>query len=441
MNKFTVLLCSLAFVAAAGCTKNDDGGGKENPAGEDFTVKEVCKQSRSAKRGLSGSFQLPLVDIPLVSAGVGWYYNWGNTCPIATVLAALEEHDIDFLPMIWNANYSADEIRKYALANPDAEYLLAFNEPNLTDQANMTPTEAASYWSGVRAAAANSGLKLISPALNYGTLAGYSDPVVWLDEFIACDGVSADDFEALALHCYMPNVGALRSYVRRFDKYGKPIFMTEFCHANGIITNNEYSQRTYMCDVLNYMECDPSIEGYSWFMTRATGNWAAVSILNRDAKNPALTDLGKSYVYFSSFDRNTYYGAGEAIPAEHYVSHTNSAIAADGVLRQMPRVKSSGDADSLLDLTDFYTAGTWVEYQLELAESRDYDLAIRYLGDIGEGTYNISIDGESIGDIVFPKSDGYKTYWVSGVSLAAGKHTMRLSYVSGRTDFNWFYLR
>lgn len=171
------------------------------------------------------------------------------------------------------------------------------------------------------------------------------------------------------------------------------------------------------------------------------GQLAAVSILNRDAKNPALTDLGKSYVYFSSFDRNTYYGAGEAIPAEHYVAHTNSAIAADGVLRQMPRVKSSGDADSLLDLTDFYTAGTWVEYQLELDESRDYDLAIRYLGDIGEGTYNISIDGESIGDIVFPKSDGYKTHWVSGVSLAAGKHTMRLSYVSGRTDFNWFYLR
>lgn len=440
MNKFTVLLCSLAIVAAAGCSK-DDGIGKDRPDAEDFTVKEVCKQSRSAKRGLSGSFQLPDTDIPMVAKGVGWYYNWGNTCPDPSILARLAEYGIDFLPMIWNASYSADEIRRYALANPDAEYLLAFNEPNLTDQANMTPAVAASHWSGVKAAAANSGLKLISPALNYGTLAGYSDPIVWLDEFLACDGVSADDFEALALHCYMPNVSALRSYVRRFDKYGKPVFMTEFCHANGIITNNEYSQRTYMCDVLNYMECDPSIEAYSWFMTRATGDWAAVSVLNRDAKNPALTDLGKSYVYFSSFDKSTYYGAGEAIPAEHYVANTNSATAADGALRQMPRVKSSGDADSLLDLTDFYTAGTWVEYQLDLAESRDYDLAIRYLGDIADGIYDISIDGVSLGEIVFPKSDTYKTHWVSGINLTAGKHTMRLAYVSGRTDFNWFYLR
>lgn len=442
MNKFTVLLCSLALIAAAGCTDENNNGGKhDKPAAEDFTVKEVCKQSRSVKRGLSGSFQLPISDIPMVAAGVGWYYNWGNTCPIDTVLEALDKSKVDFLPMIWNANYSVDDICKYAAANPAAKYLLAFNEPNLTDQANMTPTVAASHWAGVKAAAEKSGLKLISPALNYGTLAGYSDPIVWLDEFLGCPEVSANDFEALALHCYMPNVGALRSYVRRFDKYGKPIFMTEFCHANGTITNSEYSQRTYMCDVLNYMECDPSIGGYSWFMTRATGSWAAVSILNRDAKNPDLTDLGKSYVYFSSFDKNTYYGAGEAIPAEHYVANNNSATAADGVLRQAPRVKSSGDADSLLDLTDFYTVNTWVEYQLDLAESRDYDLAIRYLGDINSGVYDISIDGRSIGEIEFPKSDTYKTLWVSGINISAGKHTMRVAYIDGRTDFNWFYLK
>lgn len=440
MNRIISLLCLFAVLAAAGCSK-EDGGGNKNPAAEDFTVKEICKQSRSAKRGLSGSFQLPDTDIPMVAPGVGWYYNWGNTCPDAAILARLAEYDIDFLPMIWNANYSVAEIEKYARANPDAKYLLAFNEPNLTDQASMTPAEAASHWGGVKAAAASSGLKLISPALNYGTLAGYSDPIVWLDEFLACDGVSADDFEALALHCYMPNAGALRSYVRRFDKYGKPVFMTEFCHANGIITNNEYSQRTYMCDVLNYMECDPSVEGYSWFMTRATGNWSAVSILNRDAKNPALTDLGRCYVYFSSFDKNTYYGAGEAIPAEHYVANSNSATAVDGVLRQMPRVKSSGDKESLLDLTDFYTQNTWVEYQLDLAESRDYDLAVRYSGDITDGIYDISIDGVSLGEILFPKSDGYKTLWVEGIAISAGKHTMRLTYVEGRTDFNWFYLR
>ena len=60
--------------------------------------------------------------------------------------------------------------------------ILAYNEPNLTDQANMTPTRASELWPNLVAVAEKLGMRLTSPAMNYGTLAGYSDPEVWLDD-------------------------------------------------------------------------------------------------------------------------------------------------------------------------------------------------------------------------------------------------------------------
>lgn len=73
--------------------------------------------------------------------------------------------------------------------------ILAYNEPNLTDQANMTPTRASELWPNLVAVAEKLGMRLTSPAMNYGTLAGYSDPEVWLDEFYSKPGVSLDDVE------------------------------------------------------------------------------------------------------------------------------------------------------------------------------------------------------------------------------------------------------
>lgn len=436
MKTTASILCALLLLSAGGCEKND-GGGKTD---QDFTVTETMRQKRSSKRGISGNLQLPEYDFKLVSPGLGWFYTWGNSCPANVTLEQMEEYDVTFFPMIWNNNYSLSEIQRYKSAYPKAQYVLAYNEPNLTDQANMTPTQAAANWGKVKADVASCGMKLISPALNYGTLPDYHDPIKWMDEFLACDGVSLDDFEAIALHCYMPNVSGLRSFVRLFDKYDKPIYMTEFCHANGAITNNAYTQETFMCDVLNYMECDPAIEGYSWFMSRADGNWSQISILTKNANNPALTDLGKVYVYFSSFDKTTYYEPGEAIPAEHYVAISTLADDVDGAMADTPRVTPSKDGDSMLDLTDFYSAGKWVEYQIEVPESRSYRFAVRYLGDITAGTYDFSIDGVSFGELSFPKNPAYATMWAEGIHIDAGKHTLRVTNVNGRTDFNWFYL-
>lgn len=413
-------------------------GGSTDPDGhpDDFIIKEFkMKQARSDKRGVSGSFQMEN-DAALLGKGVSWSYDWSHNYP--SYSAQMDAQDMIFLPMVWNAGINEQQIINYAQDHPDAKYLLGYNEPNLTDQANMTPSQAAAAWPSLKAVAQKAGLKLISPALNYGTLPGYSDPEKWMDDFLACDGVSLDDFDGIALHCYMPNTPGMRAMIRKFDKYGKPIFMTEFCHANGTITNDVPTQISFMSDILNMLETDAAVGGYSWFIARATGSWAAISLLTSDVSHQALTDLGRLYVNFSTFDKTVWYKPGEAIPAEHYVAHNMSDVPASQGWKDVFGVRPATDQYGDLMLTAYQT-GAWVEYQIEVDKSQTYSLATRYLSSIMEGTFDLSVDGQVVKTIVYPKDEVWKTLWTD-LDLKAGKHTLRLTHKSGRTDINWFYL-
>ena len=56
---------------------------------------------------------------------------------------------MDFIPMLWGGNTSIGDmvsVENFILAHPEIQYLLVMNEPNLKDQANRTPVEAATDW-------------------------------------------------------------------------------------------------------------------------------------------------------------------------------------------------------------------------------------------------------------------------------------------------------
>lgn len=413
-------------------------GGTSDPAGhpDDFWIADIpVKQARSARRGISGGFQMD-TDAALLGPGVSWCYNWSHNYPDYT--PRLDEAGMLFLPMVWNAGINEAQILRYAEEHPQAQYLLAYNEPNLTDQANMTPAQAAAAWPALKAVAQKAGLKLISPALNYGTLAGYSDPEKWMDDFLACDGVSLDDMAGIALHCYMPNVPGMRAMIRKFDKYRKPIFMTEFCHANGTITNDVATQKSFMSEVLNFLETDSAVGGYSWFMCRASGSWGAISLLGSDTARPALTELGEMYVHFSSFDKNCWYRPGEPIPAEHYSAHNCSdAAPSESWTPPFPVLNTTDRSGDLMVVGN--KSGAWVEYQIEVDAARTYALAVRYQAELMDGTFDLSIDGGTPVEAVFEKTDYWKTKWID-LDLSAGRHTLRLAHRNGRADFNYLYL-
>ena len=157
-------------------------------------------QGKSAKRGVSFNWQMD-ADFDLLGPAVSWSYNWANTYA-SNQETKYQQYGIHYVPMCWNNSYSAANISAYYAAHASQQnYLLGYNEPNLTDQANMTPTQAAEKWGDVVALAKNNNARLISPAMNWGTLPGYSNGVQWLQEFFT--KVNSNDISGIAVHPFL----------------------------------------------------------------------------------------------------------------------------------------------------------------------------------------------------------------------------------------------
>ncbi len=403
--------------------------GKVNPVdGAAGAVEYENIQHKSSKRGVAFSFgQLPEYDCPLLGPAVSWSYDWSNNVPSAKVQEQFDRYGMEYIQMTWNDQYSPDSIRKYKREHPEVEYILAFNEPNLTDQADMTPAEAAAFWPAVKALASELGLKIVSPAMNYGTKEGYSDPWKWLDEFFAQPGVSLDDVDGIAIHCYMGSVSALKDYINGFKKYGKPIWLTEFCNWDN---NNvsESAQMKYMCEAINYLEGDPDVIRYAWFIPRGNGNRECHNNLLTSGRLPiSLTSLGEVFVNMSTQDKSVYYPVGQVIPAEHYSS-------VSGNVHLAPVTDESGLLE-LYDLLKDYS----VEYLVDVPSDGTYSLEIRYSA-FRDGQIELSSDAGTV-SLALPQTE---KEWVTvreDIALTAGRQALKITGASGVSPkYNWFRL-
>jgi hypothetical protein len=96
----------------------------------------------------------------LQATNAGWYYRWGPT------KANIGNFDAEFVPMFWNGGQvnqsNINTIKNYG----DIEWVLGFNEPERTDQANMTVSQAISAWQTLASGLAGTGIKLISPGVS-----------------------------------------------------------------------------------------------------------------------------------------------------------------------------------------------------------------------------------------------------------------------------------
>ena len=407
----------------------------ETPSPSD-EMNVVDAMPKSAKRGVAFSFT-QVTDLPLMSPYISWDYNWGNT-PSNDAAMWFDANEMDFCPMCWSGNYSTDKIRAFVAAHPNTKYLLAFNEPNLTDQANMTPSKAAELWPPVVALAKELNLKLVSPAMNYGTLAGYSDPIKWLDEFFAQPNVDINDIYAISIHCYMSSASAVQGYVEKFEKYNKPIWMTEFC-AWDPVPGSVTTQMDYMCAVLNYLEANPTVERYAWFIPRSGNKVDSppyMQLLTHDY--PAdLTDLGKMYCWFSPMDKSVWLRANRPILASEYVAVANNA---------MP-LRPSTDTEVLqqvggkgLMITNF-AAGQEIDYQLYLPAGSK-EITLRYCG-YSNSICEVLVDGVSQNYIDMPRN-GSSTEWIvakAPLSISEGKHTVTLKLFSGSCYLSAFEIK
>ena len=420
MAKTRTIIGLLAVILLASCDPKED----PQPSVDESNVVDVMP--KSAKRGVAFSFT-QVTDLPLLSPYISWDYNWGNT-PMEIAADWFDANEMDFCPMCWNGSYNPDNIRAFVAAHPKTQYLLAFNEPNLTDQANMTPAQAAAIWSPVVSLAKELNLKLVSPAMNYGTLAGYSDPIKWLDEFFAQPDVDINDIYALSVHCYMSSASGVQSYIERFEKYNKPIWLTEFC-AWDPVPGSVNTQMDYMCSVLNYLESHETVERYAWFIPRAGSKVDSppyMQLLTHDY--PAdLTPLGKMYCYFSPQNRDVWLRANRPIYAAEYASVKNNSLSQRPTNDSLMIQQIGRDG---LMITNF-AQGQALSYQV-FVPTNTTQLTIRYCG-YTNSICEVLVDGQSQMHINMPRN-GSATEWTvatSPLNLNAGKHTVTLSLFSG----------
>lgn len=189
----------------------------------------------------------------------GWWYDWGSGTSSTqdNQYVAMRHHEYnggwDSLNRNWGAN--------------GVNHLLGHNEPDKTDQANMTVSEVLSVWPNLLA----TGLRLGSPATSDG---GRNS---WLYPFVAAADDSDLRVDFVSVHyywCYNPtDPSGAATQMYNFlkdvhDNTGRPIWVTEWNNgANWTgCTDPTYEQNRVLVEaMMNMMDSTPWIERYAIF--------------------------------------------------------------------------------------------------------------------------------------------------------------------------------
>jgi hypothetical protein len=204
---------------------------------------------------------------------------------------------MDYIPMLWNGNFDDAQVESRLKADPSIKYLLLLNEPNLVDQSNLTPAQAAALWPRYEALATKTGVALVGPAITWGTMPNFGDPVVWLDAFYAAyrnaNGGRDPRIDYLAFHWY--DYG-LAGQLDRLVKYGKPFWVTEMANwhnGSGPHIDTVDKQKAQMTEMVALCESRADVFRYAWFTGRWNNDVHFTSLLGA---NGELSELGRHYL-------------------------------------------------------------------------------------------------------------------------------------------------
>ncbi len=387
--------------------------------------------AQNTKRGLAYG-RLSPQDMEILSPEVSWWYNW-STVPESSVASVFENYGFEFVPMVWNGNYNESQLRTYLTSHPETKYILAFNEPNFIDQAKMTPSQAAAQWPRLEAIADDFDLEIVAPAVNYcgncvtenGTT--YTDPWKYLDDFFAACPDCRVDY--IAVHSYMNTAGALEWYINQFKKYGKPIWLTEFAgwEENGNITSVD-DQINFMVGAVNYLESDPDVFRYAWFIGRTGGGITKYPYIDILGANGQLTKLGKIYTQMPVHNENRVVQIPAVIEAEEYnkMSGIQMELTAD----------SSGFAN-----IGYIDTGDWLEYKIDVPETGSYNIQFR-IASMQRARLFVVLNGETILNQAMDNTAGWQNWetFSNTVELQAGVQTIRLKAGTSGFNINWFQI-
>lgn len=385
---------------------------------------EIPAQEKSYKRGVSYGYH-SANDMEAASQGISWWYNWAAE-PDTAIRNTYQDYDVDFTPMAWN-NAGINGVNNWAGQDPNVRYILGFNEPNFRNQANMTPSQAAAAWPALQAIADNHGLELVGPAVNYcGNCVSengvtYSNPFTYLDDFFAaCTDCRVDH---IALHWYGGG-NSIVGYVEEARQYGNPIWVTEFAAWDGSATNLK-AQKNYLAGTVNFLERDPDVYRYSWFIGRTSGGPAAYPYIDLYGADGTLTELGQLYMDIPVYDPDQRFPIPGRIETEEYYLMS-------GLFSELTE-----DSEGFLNI-GWTESGDWAEYKIDVQNGGTYALRARVSG-ANPGAIDFLVDGQSAATLSTPNTGGWQSWvTVSGnITLGAGEHTLKMYVLDGGFNINW----
>lgn len=223
-----------------------------------------------------------------------WFYTWGLSIPFE-----LAPQNAEFVPMFWGKTSVTDAniaLAKQMKSQGRAKFILGFNEPDLADQSNMTVQEALNLWPQLESI----GLPLGSPAASWPTRQ-------WIYDFMDQAIAQGRRVDFIVVHMYVgtDDVSFVKVLQDLYDKYHKPIWITEFATVHDKATTmaeNPYTPDmvlAFMQRLLPKLEALDFVQRYSWFSGSPTSArlWPSSLV---DA-NGNLTKLG---VWYSEFKPN-----------------------------------------------------------------------------------------------------------------------------------------
>lgn len=239
--------------------------------------------STGGKAGLAwNDGNVPFMKNLLNTGKVTWCYTWSPWTPGG---------GCEFVPMLWSGKQISDWNKN--IAGKSFKNVLAFNEPEISGQSEMSVGEAVGLWK-----------QYIKPMdARHGAPAVTTSPkgLAWIKDFLdSCDNCGAIDF--LCFHYYGMDpddfISTIEGIHKTYPNY--KIWVTEWaCQNYGSNQDQQCSLGTiqnFLAKTQSWLDGTSYIERYAWFgaLTQFPGNFNTKNRLI--SSSGAITPLGSQYI-------------------------------------------------------------------------------------------------------------------------------------------------
>ncbi len=320
------------------------------------------------KKGTAGDPGISLLNL-------SWWYNWN--------ISSSSSRDLEYVAIRQNQYWPGLGQNWPSLG---INTLLGYNEPDKSDQANLSVSTAISAWGDLLA----TGLRAGSPATSDG--GRYN----WLYPFVQQADAAGLRVDFVAVHYYWawnpadPNGTANQMYNYLLDVWNnthRPIWITEWNNGANWTDNNPYPPPTYaqqqacISAMIDMLENAPFVERYAIYnwvedvrAVTTNGVLTSAGVTYRDkvsalSHRQALPDNGTrgiaQYLFATNtYDASGYYNNAMAVGAPAYTTGHNSqrqAIALDGAntYAQLPANIARGSAFTFAAWVYWNGGGDW----------------------------------------------------------------------------------